>query len=386
MNKKQIRKMQTAAGGPLFPWQEQNTEWVDNWKFRTTPASRSRVLSGKGVETPEQYTTRRKQEETKRTWRSDAADVAHGIGEGVLALHPYTAIPYFGAKVGQDFLNGTYGWHTALNASVPLFHLSPQINNGITNTVNYSKRLLSKYNPELSYEVNKNKILDEGLLGAIKGQGSESTVYQHGNRVYKVSNSGSNNVSDIYRYMKSRLRRNKGPYALKENIEGVVQKEGKYYPVTSQKYYEPNNSFYPSKETQQIQDQLMQRKGYYRVPIEDIPNLPGVSVINIRQPMYFNSQAFRSMTSGANNYSQVFSNGYNYILDNRLGTNSILTKNWLGKYKLVQRDNDVIPLFGESRGYFPMGDKVFNPNISENTYTPEQMENFKKLFIQRWKQ
>jgi len=33
-----------------------------------------------------------------------------------------------------------------------------------------------------------------------------------------------------------------------------------------------------------------------------------------------------------------------------------------------------------------MGDKVFNPDISENTYTPEQMENFKKLFIQRWKQ
>ena len=38
------------------------------------------------------------------------------------------------------------------------------------------------------------------------------------------------------------------------------------------------------------------------------------------------------------------------------------------------------------KGYFPMGDKVFNPNISENIYTPEQMENFKKLFIQRWKQ
>ena len=117
--------MQTAAGGPLFPW-KQNTEWTDNWKFRTTPASRSRVLSGKGVETDKQYTERRKKETTKRTWRSDAADIAHGIGEGVLALHPYTAIPYFGAKVGQDFLNGTYGWHTALNASIPLFHMAPQ--------------------------------------------------------------------------------------------------------------------------------------------------------------------------------------------------------------------------------------------------------------------
>lgn len=117
--------MQTAAGGPLFPWQ-QDTEWVDNWKFRTTPASRSRVLSGKGVETDKQYTERRKKETTKRTWKSDAADVAHGIGEGVLALHPYTAIPYFGAKVGQDIINGNINWNTALNASIPLFHLSPQ--------------------------------------------------------------------------------------------------------------------------------------------------------------------------------------------------------------------------------------------------------------------
>ena len=30
--------------------------------------------------------------------------------EGALAMHPYTAIPYYGAKVGQDFFNGTYGW------------------------------------------------------------------------------------------------------------------------------------------------------------------------------------------------------------------------------------------------------------------------------------
>lgn len=123
--KKQVRKMQTAAGGSLFPWKE-DTEWADNWKFRTTPASRSKVLSGKGVETDKQYTERRKKETTKRTWRSDAADIAHGIGEGALALHPYTAIPYFGAKVGQDFLNENVGWHTALNASVPLFHLAPQ--------------------------------------------------------------------------------------------------------------------------------------------------------------------------------------------------------------------------------------------------------------------
>jgi hypothetical protein len=80
----------------------------------------------------------------------------------------------------------------------------------------------------------------------------------------------------------------------------------------------------------------------------------------------------------------VFSNGKNYIIDNRLGRNSILSKNWFGKYKLVQRDNDVIPLSGENEGYFPLGDKTFNPYISDNTYTPEQMENFKNLFISRY--
>ena len=102
-----------------------NTEWADNWKFRMTPASKSRVLQGKEVESDKEYTERRKREETKRTWRSSAADIAHGVGEGVLALHPYTAVPYFGAKVGQDFLNGNVNWQTALNISVPLFHFTP---------------------------------------------------------------------------------------------------------------------------------------------------------------------------------------------------------------------------------------------------------------------
>lgn len=55
-----------------------------------------------------------------------------------------------------------------------------------------------------------------------------------------------------------------------------------------------------------------------------------------------------------------------------------------GKYKLVQRDNDVILLSGENKGYFPMGDKTFNSYISDNTYTPEQMNNFRKSFILRY--
>ena len=128
----------------------------------------------------------------------------------------------------------------------------------------------------------------------------------------------------------------------------------------------------------------MQKKGYYRVPIEEIPNLPGASVINSGKPMYTSSSAFTEVYPSSKKYSQVFSNGKNYIIDNRLGRNSILNKNWFGKYKLVQRDNDVIPLSGKNKGYFPLGDKTFNPYISDNTYTPEQMENFKNLFISRY--
>ena len=108
-------------------------EWGDIWKERMEPAAKSKVLQKWNAtgrkpkpETSQEYTNRRIKETTERTWRSDAADIAHGIGEGVLAINPYTAIPYYGAKVGQDVLSGNVNWNTALNASVPLFHLSPQ--------------------------------------------------------------------------------------------------------------------------------------------------------------------------------------------------------------------------------------------------------------------
>lgn len=78
-------------------------EWGSKWKDRLQPSARSKVLqkwnaTGKKPksESSKEYTKRRVKEETKRTWRSDAADIAHGIGEGVLVLHPYTAIPYYG--------------------------------------------------------------------------------------------------------------------------------------------------------------------------------------------------------------------------------------------------------------------------------------------------
>ena len=134
-------------------------EWAnkENTDWRLTPAARSKVVGGatkstainRKPESSEEYTKRRVKEETKRTWRSDVADTLHGIGEGALALHPYTAIPYFGAKVGQDFLNGTYGLQTALNASVPLFHLSPQIGAGMQTAGNAINKVTKYVNPAL---------------------------------------------------------------------------------------------------------------------------------------------------------------------------------------------------------------------------------------------
>ena len=124
----EIQKYQ--KGNVLNPYIQ---EWSNQWKERMQPSASSKVLqkwnaSGRKPkpETSQERTNRRVKEETKRTWRSNAADIAHGIGEAALSFHPYTAIPYFGAKVGQDILNGNVGWQTAVNASIPLFHLSPQ--------------------------------------------------------------------------------------------------------------------------------------------------------------------------------------------------------------------------------------------------------------------
>jgi len=111
---KNKKSKQTATSGPLYPWTPTVVspavqEWAsrENTNWRLTPASRSNVFGGatksinrnRKPESSEEYTKRRIKEETKRTWRSDVADILHGIGEAALSVHPYTAIPYFGAKV-----------------------------------------------------------------------------------------------------------------------------------------------------------------------------------------------------------------------------------------------------------------------------------------------
>lgn len=108
-------------------------EWGSDWKTRTTAAGGSKVVqkwnaTGKKPkpESSEQYTKRRVAEETKRTWLSDAADVAEGVKEGALAMNPYTAASYFGAKVGQDVLNGNVDAYTALNAAFATMPFMPR--------------------------------------------------------------------------------------------------------------------------------------------------------------------------------------------------------------------------------------------------------------------
>ena len=134
------------------PWgdteeQEAVKEWGEDWKTRTTAAGSSKVLHRWNVsgsrpkpESSQHYTKRRVAEETKRTWLSDAADIAKGVKEGALSMSPYTALPYFGAKVGQDILNDNVGAETAIDAAfaaapfMPKFELpstiKPVVNRG----------------------------------------------------------------------------------------------------------------------------------------------------------------------------------------------------------------------------------------------------------------
>lgn len=163
-------------------WSEQTPvgeDWRKEWKFRITPAAHSKVSGGwtsKGkkrnaVESGEQYTKRRVAEElSKRTWMTDAADIAHGVKEGILALHPYTAIPYYGAKVGQDVLNGNVSWSTALNLSVPLLHMSPSISN-------FNKPFIIKNKAKASDLVNNDKYVTDDIIEGAKEGFKDSYKY-----------------------------------------------------------------------------------------------------------------------------------------------------------------------------------------------------------------
>jgi hypothetical protein len=126
-----------------YQWGNPVEEWGSQWRERLQPSGGSKVIqkwnaTGKKPK-PESSTEKaRKQAQPQRSWRSDVADTFHNIGEGVLALSPYTAVPYYEAKVGQDFLNGNVGIHTALNTTIAASPYSKPIQ-----MFNSSKNLLS---------------------------------------------------------------------------------------------------------------------------------------------------------------------------------------------------------------------------------------------------
>lgn len=306
-----------------YQWGNPIEEWGSQQKERLQPSNKSKVIQkwntiGKKPKPESSIEKARKQAQPQRTWRSDVADTFHNIGEGVLALSPYTAVPYYGAKVGQDFLNGNVGVHTALNVSVPLFHLNPN------NIYNSGKMFLNNSLDvgNISYYLNKNKLINKPINIPQK-VGSESEIYFNNGRVYKYSKSKFKTKGDAYNALKQRMFRNKNPYYIKERTEGITPNSDETYSiVTSQKQMIlPKNSRFIDSPEGKLQEQLLKKKGYVRTPISIVKKLPGFSPT---------SAAYIRMGQ-----SNVFNKGNNYMLDNTLGTNSFITKDG----KLFNIDN-----------------------------------------------
>ena len=165
----------------VFPWGEDDTkekteQWADDWASRVTTSRVLKEWNKTGIkpkaESLDEYTKRRVKEETKRTWLSDAADISHGVGEAMLSIDPYTAIPYFGAKIGNDAVNGNIGMHTALDATGMmgswLFnYVNPNslLNQNIR-TALYNNKIPYSYN---LLDINIPKSYIEGSIEALRG-------------------------------------------------------------------------------------------------------------------------------------------------------------------------------------------------------------------------
>ncbi len=206
----------------------------------------------------------------------------------------------------------------------------------------------------LSYILNKNKTIDLNNLTKI-GQGSESTIYDYGNRVLKVSNNSfSKNNANLY--SKSRVLRNRGPYYLKERVEGIIPtSDNTYKVVTSQKKIGKTQEAYDPKF---LEDKMI-KAGYRKVQVNEIPYLPGVQNYNIQGAPVYSQYSFLDPRRGIS----VWTNGKNYITDVRLGVNTHVVKTPFGN-RIVNIDNDAVLLSGKYKGLYPLGDPRFNSTIS----------------------
>lgn len=110
---------------------------------------------------------------------------------------------------------------------------------------NNIKNLILDYNigdSNLSYYLNRNKLVQPDIIGEWVNAGGETSVFNHAtdpSRVIKISKFPvSKDDADLL--MRSIVRRNKNPYYLKERIEGIQKQDNdKVLVVTSQEKINP---------------------------------------------------------------------------------------------------------------------------------------------------
>lgn len=258
----------------------------------------------------------------------------------------------------------------------------------------------------LSYLLNKNKQFNINKIGNLIGKGGESKVYEdltNPNRVIKESIPIKDNYYKTY--TKSRVRRNRNPYYLKERVEGFSNNnDGTKTLYISQEKINPNIIIDDKniKDPIKLQDYLMGKKGFKRLSVEETTDLPEANVLVGRinhLPAYWQMKG----TFFDRGIPSVFSNGKWYMPDAKIGTyknvqfirrtlfpkteklNSIqqYIDNLLFKRNpitLQNIDNDAVLFKGKNKGIFPLLSKEYNSGIVEGKLD----DNFAKYIRQQF--
>lgn len=122
-----------------------------------------------------EYTEKQTQAaDNTRTWRSDVADVLHGLGEAAFASNPYTAVAYFGAKALDGAFKNGITPETVVNAgyaAMPWMHvLAPMIQSGVQKGAQFmTSNITGKWTPFFGREYR----LNPNIVG-VNGGGIQS--------------------------------------------------------------------------------------------------------------------------------------------------------------------------------------------------------------------
>ena len=259
----------------------------------------------------------------------------------------------------------------------------------------------------LSYLLNKNKQFNTNKIGDLIGQGGESKVYKdltNANRVIKETRPIKNSYYKTY--TKSRVRRNINPYYLKERIEGFKDNaDGTKTLYVSQRKINPNIIIDDKdiKDPIKLQDELMKKKGFKRLSVKEITELPEANVLIGRVnslPAYWQMKG----TFFDRNVPSVFSNGKWYIPDAKIGKDKNVQfikrtlfpqskeLNSFQKYidnlffknnpiTLQNIDNDAVLLQGKNKGIFPLLSKEYNTGIVEEKLDDNFAKQLRLQFI-----